>query len=141
MRRACFVCIVGLGLALACGSKTEQATVVAPPPAHGVDLDGMDRRVRPGDDFFAYANGTWLAKTEIPADRSSWGTGAMVAELTDKRVADLIQDAAAIESKGLAPLHPSLDAIAAIADQKGLAKALGGSIRADVDALNNTNFE
>jgi len=164
MRRACFVCIVGLGFALACGSKTEQATVVAPPPAHGVDLDGMDRRVRPGDDFFAYANGTWLAKTEIPADRSSWGTGAMVAELTDKRVADLIQDAAehatsgpdarkvgdfyasymddaAIESKGLAPLHPSLDAIAAIADQKGLAKALGGSIRADVDALNNTNFE
>jgi predicted metalloendopeptidase len=164
MRRACFVCIVGLGFVLACSSKTEQATPAAPPAPHGVDLDGMDRRVRPGDDFFAYANGTWLAKTEIPADRASWGTLQMVAELTDKRVADLIQDAAehatsgpdarkvgdfyasymddaAIESKGLAPLNPSLDAIAAIADQKGLARALGGSIRADVDALNNTNFE
>jgi putative endopeptidase len=164
MRRACFICIVGLGLALACGSKNEQAAPVAPPAQHGIDVDGMDRRVKPGDDFYAYANGTWLAKTEIPADRATWGTGATVTEVTTKRVAELIQDAAAhaasgsdarkvgdfyssymdeaaIESKGLMPLGPSLDAIAAITDRTGLARALGGSIRADVDALNNTNFE
>ena len=100
MRRACFVCIVGLGLALACGSKNDRATSAAPPAPRGLDLDGMDRRVRPGDDFYAYANGTWLAKTEIPADRSSWGTGAMVAELTNKQVADLIQDAAEHATSG-----------------------------------------
>ena len=62
------------------------------PPA--LDVAGMDRSVKPGDNFFAYANGTWLAQTEIPADRSSYSTGAIVAELTDRRTADLIQEAA-----------------------------------------------
>ncbi len=49
-------------------------------------------------------------------------------------------DEAAIEAKGLAPLRPHLEAIAAIHDKKELAAALGQSLRADVDALNNTNF-
>ena len=50
-------------------------------------------------------------------------------------------DEAAIESKGIAPLKPQLDAIAAIADRHALARALGERLRADVDPLNNTNFE
>ena len=50
-------------------------------------------------------------------------------------------DEAAIESKGIAPLKPQLDAIAAIADRHALARVLGGQLRADVDPLNNTNFE
>src|SRR3977135_601992 len=49
-------------------------------------------------------------------------------------------DEAAIEAKGVAPLRPHLDAIAAIHDKRELARALGESLRSDVDALNNTNF-
>ena len=49
-------------------------------------------------------------------------------------------DEAAIEAKGLTPLRPHLDAIAAIHDKRELAHALGESLRADVDALNNTNY-
>src|SRR5438270_5413461 len=45
-----------------------------------------------------------------------------------------------IESKGLAPLKPHLQAIAAIKDKKQLARVLGEGLRADVDPLNNTNF-
>ena len=45
--------------------------MIAAATPHGLDLAGMDPKVKPGDDFFNYANGTWLAKTEIPADRSS----------------------------------------------------------------------
>ena len=41
--------------------------------AWGVDLAGRDLSVKPGDDFFNYANGTWLANTQIPADRTRWG--------------------------------------------------------------------
>jgi putative endopeptidase len=130
----------------------------------GIDVEGMDPKVKPGDDFFMYANGGWFAKTEIPADRSGYSTGVIVVERTAKRVADLIQEAAksgtgdgdakkvgdyyatymdeqAIEAKGLAPLQPTLDRIAAIKDATGLARELGGSIRADVDAFNNTNLE
>src|SRR5215208_1030552 len=69
------------------------------PPSAAIDVAGMDRSVKPGDDFFAYANGTWLRKTKIPADRSSYGAGAILSDLTDRRVSDLIQQAA----KGSAP--------------------------------------
>ena len=45
--------------------------------AAGLSLDGMDTSVAPGNDFFEYANGGWVKATEIPADRSSYGTGAI----------------------------------------------------------------
>ena len=119
--------------------------------------------LRPGDDFFAWANGDWLAKTDIPADRSSWGAMASLAEDTNQRIVKLIEDAAkdkggssearkvgdyfsaymneaAIEAKGAAPLKPQLAKIDAIKDKAGLTRALGESLRADVDPLNNTDF-
>ena len=119
--------------------------------------------VRPGDDFFNYANGEWLAKTEIPADRSSWGAFAAIAEDTNARIVKLIEaqaadkkakgearkvadfysafmDEAAIEAKGAQPLKPLLAQIDTIKDKAALARALGAFLRADVDPLNNTDF-
>jgi len=130
----------------------------------GLDLPGMDRSVTPGDDFFAYANGAWIKRTNIPADRGSYGVGHEVADLTDRRTADLIKAAAAskapagsdlrkigdcytsfmdekaIEAKGLSPLKPALQAIEAIGDRQALAHYLGTTLRADVDVLNATNY-
>src|SRR5215204_5046016 len=130
----------------------------------GIDVSGMDRSVKPGDDFFDYANGTWLKNTEIPPDKSNYGAGAILNDQTDKRVADLIQqvakgsapanserskiglfyttfmDTVAIERAGLKPLQATLDSIAAIKDLRQLAQFLGSTLRADVDALNSTNF-
>jgi putative endopeptidase len=136
-------------------------TASARPP--GLDLDGMDRSVKPGDDFFAYANGGWMAKTEIPPDRSSWGIGGELTELTTARVNEIIQgavkaapgtearkigdyyasylDEAKIESLGLKPLRLRLARIAAIKDKTQLAAEFGRELRADVDALNATNFD
>ena len=140
-------------------------TLAAQAPASaGLDTAGMDRDVKPGDAFFEYANGSWLRRAEIPADRSTYGASAILIEQTDRKVADLIRDPAnaqapagsdlrrvadyyaafldttAIETAGLAPLRPTLDSIAAINDRHGLARFLGSTLRADVDALNNTNF-
>jgi putative endopeptidase len=130
----------------------------------GLDLAGMDRSVKPGDNFFEYANGTWLKRTDIPPDRSAYGSSTILSELTDGRVAELIQDAAkanapagsdlrnigdyyasfmdstAIDAAGLGPIQPTLDSISAIRDRKDLARVLGSTLRDDVDALNNTNF-
>jgi putative endopeptidase len=124
----------------------------------------MDRSIAPGDDFFAYGNGGWFKATTIPADRSSFGSGETLLELTDRRTAALITEAAktkaptatqakkvgdyyasymdeaAIEGKGLRPLQPAFERIAAISNREGLAKELGRTLRADVDALNSTNF-
>jgi putative endopeptidase len=131
----------------------------------GIDVAGMDRSVKPGDNFFEYANGTWLKTTEIPADQSSYGSGEILVELSDQRVSDLIKEMAktsaaagseqqkigdfyaafmdtmAIEKAGLQPLKATLDSIAGIHDRRELAHFLGSTLRADVDALNNTNYE
>ncbi|HXY41752.1 MAG TPA: hypothetical protein VEQ10_18895, partial [Vicinamibacteria bacterium] len=59
--------------------------------ATGIDLAGIDRSVTPGDDFFRYANGAWLKSAEIPADRAAYGPGAILAELTTRQTAELMQ--------------------------------------------------
>lgn len=157
--------LIGVFALLCCTHATNPTTPAASSGAasEGLDLVGMNRGAAPGDDFFAYANGGWIERTEIPPDRSSYGTGAILAELTAKRTAELIQETAAskaadsdtqkigdtyasfmdekgIEEKGLAPLKPALDAIAALHDARELSTALGASLRADVDVLNATNF-
>ena len=134
------------------------------PASVGIDLAGIDRSIAPGADFFAYANGTWMKTTEIPPDRAGYGVGALVDERTNERTNELIKqvasanapagsearkigdyyasymDEAGIEAKGLQPLQPTLDRIAAITDRRTLARVLGTTLRADVDALNATNF-
>jgi endothelin-converting enzyme/putative endopeptidase len=131
---------------------------------HGITVTNMDRSVSPGDDFYHYANGDWIKHTEIPPDRAGVDVWSKLEDLSNKRTADLIaeiaksnasagsetrkvadlynsyMDEAAIEAKGLTPLRPHLEAIAAIKDKKELARALGETLRADVDALNNTNY-
>ncbi len=134
------------------------------PQTHGIVVADMDPSVKPGDDFYHYASGAWIKRTEIPADRSYVGVWDTLQDLSQKRTAALIEEAAkanapagsdtrkiadlytsfmdeaAIEAKGLAPLRPQLDAITAIHDKHELARALGETLRADVDPLNNTNF-
>ena len=52
------------------GAATEQVKLGS---VSGLDLSSLDKSVKPGDDFFAYANGNWVKRTVIPADRSSVG--------------------------------------------------------------------
>jgi putative endopeptidase len=155
-----WVARVAAGAALAISFSLAAAA----PGGSGVDPSGIDGAVKPGDDFFAYANGAWAAKTEIPADRASVGIWTVLADRTDDRVRTLIQtaaashpapgsdarkvgdfyagflDRAAIEARGLKPLQPELKRIAAIRDRKALAAYLGSTLSADVDALNATDF-
>jgi len=142
----------------------EASTDTPKQDLHGVAAANMDASFKPGDDFFQYANGAWIKRTEIPPDRSRISVFSALADLSNKRTAGLIEEAAkanapagsnvrkiaelynsymdegAIEAKGLASLRPHLDAIAAIHDKREMARDLGESLRSDVDALNNTNF-
>ncbi|HEU4952842.1 MAG TPA: M13 family metallopeptidase [Holophagaceae bacterium] len=143
-------------------------TPPAAPAAHtasGIDLKGMDRTVKPGDDFEAYANGAWRRTAVIPDDRSSTGIFLQVFQKAEARTAAIIRgaaqekaapgsdarriadyyaafmDTAAIEKAGLAPLKPELDRIAAITSREDLASVLGSGLRVDVDPINDTNFQ
>ncbi|MFZ0137569.1 MAG: M13 family metallopeptidase N-terminal domain-containing protein, partial [Candidatus Sulfotelmatobacter sp.] len=139
---------------------------------HGIVVANMDRAVKPGDDFYRYANGDWLKRTEIPSNRSyidPYGGDLDFSsnDLTRKRIAGVIEEAAkanapagsktrkivdfyhsymdeaTIEAKGLAPLRPHLDAIAAIRDKHDLARTLGESLRAgrvNIDSFHTANL-
>ncbi len=134
-------------------------TALAPPVDPNTGANDIDRSTRPGDDFYQYANGAWLAKTTIPAGQSSYDTRAMLMEKTSQRVRDLIQEAAAahaakssiaqkvgdyyssfmdqdaIDSKKLTPLADELSAIAAITNKSSLSAYLGTTLNGEVDGL------
>ena len=112
---------------------------------------GMDDSVRPQDDLFGHVNGRWLAETEIPSDRSSWGGFAMLAEEAELHVRDIIEEAAAvshqepqgtvlqqigdlwksfmdedrIEKLGAAPIADDLAAVQAAESHEELARFIG----------------
>jgi putative endopeptidase len=140
------------------------ALAVSPPAPALVDKLGMDTSVKPGDDFFAYANGTWIKETPIPPDKASTGADAILSEQVLQQNKDLISDAVAtakpgseekkvadyytafmdeagIEAKGTKPLAPELADIDKIKDVKELTAALGKSLRTDVDVLNASNTQ
>lgn len=61
----------------------------------GFDALGEDPGVRPGDDFFRFANGHWLERTVIPPDKASYGSFAALAELSERRVHAILEESAA----------------------------------------------
>lgn len=130
----------------------EPEPVEPPGPVYkpwGVDLDARDLDTNPGNDFHRYVNGNWLDNNEIPPERSSWGVGLLIHERAQERVRTIIEelasqsgakgtpeqkvgdyyaswmDTASVNGKGIAPLQPDLDRIAAIEDADGLASEFG----------------
>lgn len=166
-RKTLLIVASAFALSLAACQQSKTGTEQAA-QAQGTELGivpaSMDKSVKPGDDFYAFANGAWVKNTEIPADRSSIG-GFTIADLErEKQTRELIDgilkanpaadtnegrianyynaylNTDAIDKAGLAPAKADLDAIGRIADKKQLSAAIGSTLRADTDPLNATNF-
>ena len=127
------------------------ATAISPKATlgtFGIDTSQMDRSIKPGDDFYRYVNGKWLATTTIPADKSRYGSfdvlrdksetdlHVLLSELIEspptdptlKKVVNLYlswMDEAAIEKRGITPLQPDLDRIAAAKNKTDLMRLIG----------------
>ncbi len=74
-------------------TETEQPKVGIKQPEmteNGLDLDYMDKNVRPQDDFFNFVNGNWYKTTEIPSDKTSWGSFNKLREDTDNASLDIL---------------------------------------------------
>ncbi|HYM34018.1 MAG TPA: M13 family metallopeptidase, partial [Steroidobacteraceae bacterium] len=114
----------------------------------GLSLVNFDRAVRPQDDFYRFVNGAWLAKTEIPGDKSDYGVFTALDDLSEQRLNEMLMvatvakdrdadtqkvgdfyesfmDEAKIESLGLKPLAGELARIDAIRTPRDLAAAIG----------------
>src|SRR5437764_12610044 len=63
--------------------------------AWGFDLAGADTKTKPGDDFFRYANGTWIDKTQIPPDKPAYSLRLAMTDLTEQRLHELMETLAA----------------------------------------------
>lgn len=134
-----------ISLMFAASSLSMTPAAWAASPTSGVDTSGVDQNVRIQDDFFQHINGGWMKKTEIPADKSSWGSFDELAEHTrdqvrtlveaivqkadkpngskEQKIADLylsFMDEAKLEALGLQPLQADFDRIKAINDKKQL---------------------
>jgi putative endopeptidase len=165
LRKVLVLAVLAGLAATAAAMDTGPAANTAMADNSGIDLAGMDHSVKPGDDFFSYANGTWVKNTQIPADRAGTGPTQDLEDLTAQRTADLIRnmannhpaagsndrkiadyyaafmDEATIEKRGLAPLKAELDRIDAIKTRDDLARVMGSELRSDVDPINATNFQ
>jgi len=119
----------------------------------GFDLAGADFNTKPGDNFFRYANGTWLDKTEIPSDKPAYSFRLQMTDRAEARLHDIFEkadkqgdpntlegkvgafyhafmDEARIEQLGAAPLAPELDAVREAKTRDDLAALMG---RTNVD--------
>ena len=99
------VCITGLVLSVspALAGSADRASQAAQVPAlrHvGRGSPGMDRKVKPGDDFDRYVNGGWKTKTEIPADQRSAGVGYDVFNRSQEQIRAIIENAPATTPLG-----------------------------------------
>ena len=115
-------------------------------PKSGIDLSNFDTSIRIQDNLYAAVNGGWEKKTEIPADRTSWGAFQQLRDQSEQQVRGIIEtaakqddanarqiaalygsfmDQAQVEQLGSKPLKPLLEQIAAIKNQAGLLTALG----------------
>ncbi len=85
---ATVLCVALTLLLVACAPGTDEPAAALP---SGIDLSGMDTSVRPQDDLFAYANGRWLSDTEIPAEKTSWGTFDILRERTLEQLHHIVE--------------------------------------------------
>ena len=128
-------------------------------PSSGIAVEYIETSVRPQDDFFNYQNGKWLAHTEIPADKSSWGAFDLLDDNIRSQLRSLIEAAAAdpakapgsdaqrigdffasymdearLEQLGLAPLKADLDQVAGLTDKNQIPALIGRFNRRGVGA-------
>ena len=139
-----FPCLFAIGLILfSCHPQVDSGGSVK--QTDPLDIASQDSSVRPQDNFFLYANGTWLKTTEIPPSQFSWGAFSTLLDSSLNRLNRILDslggisnatkgsiaqqtgdlyvsamDSAGIESKGSLPVKPELDSINAIKNKSGI---------------------
>jgi putative endopeptidase len=148
-----------LALAATVAHADQAAAPTATPAAkptygsYGFDATGMDKSVKPGDDFYDYANGTWAKNTPIPADKSNYGAFNTLDDLSRTRTKGILEaaqsdpnskignayasymDAATVEAKGMAPILPWLAEVKGVTDLASYATVAARAARAGVPGL------
>ena len=109
----------------------------------GLNLSNLDTTVRPGDDFFRYANGGWIAKSSIPADMGSWGSFAELRESNQKVLLEILKKAASSDKYPEGSDQRKAADFYAVGMDSVLAEKAGASVlkpyREKIEAIKNKN--
>jgi putative endopeptidase len=151
-KTTCLTAVAACALFLVGGAGAEPTSSTATPHygTWGFDLAGRDLAVKPGDDFYDYVNGTYVKSVVIPADKSSWGTFQILADLSESRVHAILEEMAAkasprpatddgkigafyraymdeatVKARGSAPLQADLEPIKTAGTRTALAAQMG----------------
>jgi putative endopeptidase len=150
-----------LFLLAGCGQQStpepEAAAEAAAQLGSGIDLSHIDPNTSPGDDFFAHVNGKWVDEFEIPADKSNYGTFTKLSDAAEEDVKAIVEmsatgdfakgtdeqkvgdlyksylDTETRNARGIAPLQPELDRIAAIESHDDLPAYFAGATKRGYD--------
>jgi len=172
MKRKLLASAVCLALVTACGQQESNSTKETTQTdvakkevsqekalSSGIDLANMDKTTRPQDDFYRYVNGAWLDKTEIPSDKSSYGSFTLLRDKSRKDVKAIIEETAQLENVeqgsdaqkvgdlyrsymntakldelGATPLNPELEKIDGLKNHDDLARYFAESQMIGTDA-------
>ncbi|MYM82822.1 M13 family peptidase [Duganella sp. FT50W] len=97
----------------------------------GIDLKTLDTAVRPQDDFYGYVNGIWVRNTEIPADKSTWGTYIELREIAQGQLRSVIEATVKHPGKAGSETHKIADLYTSFMNEKARDAAGLKPLRAD----------
>ena len=150
---------VAMSFAQAPNNQQQAEKTAAKKGMQGFDINALDRTADPCTDFYQFACGNWIKNNPIPADQARWGRFSELLErnqmilrtilekaeadnpgrdAVDQKIGDYYEacmDEKGIDAKGLAPLKPTLDSIAALKDKSELPALIGKLQREGVDAF------
>ncbi len=123
------------------------STAMADEPHSGLDPDGFDKTIRPQDDLFLHVNGRWLMSTEIPADKSNYGSFTRLDDEARQNIRAIIEEAVKnptdevsrkvgdfyksymneelISAKGISPISESLATVDSMSSPEDIARFFG----------------
>jgi putative endopeptidase len=119
------------GVSIAVGVALSAAFMADSTNTKGIDYEAIDKSVKPNDDFYHFASGTWLKNNPVPSDQSRWGSFDVLADQNNKKIRTVIEEVASDKSAAKGTLRQKLRDFynlamdSAKADQQGISMIKG----------------